>query len=349
MLKANMERELDYRGEMQRQDRFASRLRVPGLVVPRVLPQWCSDSVLVQSWEEGEHLDRVADWPVEQRQQVAGILLQTFFASLFEHGEIHADPHLGNVLARRGPQGVQVALLDFGCTLAVSEPARLAMLKLIQGARQGDATDPLACFAAMGFDAAKLEPLADRLPAMARLLLEPFLGDGTFFVRDWDLSRRMSDLLGDLRWWFRSAGPCDLLLFVRAFCGLVQQLALLKVGQSWWPLLQQSVGAALLEQARAFAPPPPPVRFRSARDFSSLARFLCVHISEDDHMVVSVSLPAAQVMALRQIMPAEVLERVKAARIDLDQIVHNACARGLVPQPLFEFNSDKRRHRVWLE
>lgn len=349
-LKANMDRELDYRGEMQRQQSFRRLVQVDGLVVPQVFPQYSGDEVLVQSWEPGGHLDAAAAWPAEDREKIVAILLRTFFTSLFVAGELHGDPHMGNLLVRRDADGrPQVVLLDFGCTVSVGGPARLALLKLIVGARRGNATDPLACFAAMGFDADKLAPVADALPAMGQLLCEPFLKKTPFFPKHWHLSERMNLLLGDLRWWFRSAGPCDLLLFVRAWSGLIHQLDSLAVGLPWWSILHDTVGPQLLQEAQALELPAPKGDSRRVRDFSSVAKLLRIRVLEGETQVVSVSMPASQVVRLKELIPQEVLPKITDAGIDLDQIARRACESGIVPQPLFELNSETRRYEVWLE
>jgi len=349
-LKANMDRELNYCGELQRQQRLGQTITVEGLVVPRVYPNLSGGEVLVQSWEPGEHLDVAAAWPCADRARIAQILLHTFFSSLFVAGEVHGDPHVGNVLVRRSRESQpQVVLLDFGCTVEVSRPARLAILKLIVGARRNDATDPLACFAAMGFDADKLEPVADALPAMAQLLVEPFLNDAPFFADHWHLSERINQLLGELRWWFRSAGPSDLLLFVRAFAGLVHQLRMLGSRLPWWTILTDAVGPQLLHEAEVFDPPAPRRATRRVQDFAGVAKLLRIRVLEGESQVVSVSMPAAQVVRLNELIPDDVLPRIVAAGIDLEHIARRACELGLSPQPLFELKTETRHYQVWLE
>ncbi len=349
-LAANMTRELDYRGEMERQQRFARQVRVDGLVVPRIHQALCSDEVLVQSWEAGLPLDRINDWPVEDRRQVASVLLRTFFTSLFVTGELHGDPHLGNLCVRRDAAGdPQVVLYDFGCTIAVNRHARLAMLKLVLGARHSAATDPLACFTAMGFDPHKLEPIADMLPALGQLLCEPFLSDAPFFVKHWHLSERMNLLLGELKWWFRSAGPSDMLLLVRAWSGLIHQLDLLGAGLSWWPPLLQTIGPHLRQEAKDYHLPVPSVRDRAVADFSSLAKLLRIRVTEGLSQVVDVAMPASEVVRLRELIPPDVLENIAASKIDLDGIVRRACSTGLAPQLLFDLDAGERHYDVRLE
>ena len=166
MMKKNMDRELDYCSEAERQKRFRESVKVPGLVVPRVDTEFCAKGVLVQSWESGMPLESAANWSVEARRAAAEILMKTLFTSMFVTGEVHCDPHLGNLFVRKSASGApQIVLLDFGCMTKVEPRERLALLKLILGCRNNDETDPLACFVEMGVSLPKLQAIAEILAA----------------------------------------------------------------------------------------------------------------------------------------------------------------------------------------
>lgn len=111
-----------------------------------------------------------------------------------------------------------VVLLDYGCTVALTMQERMGLLKLIVACVERDETDPLHCFCAMGFDG-ELCPLHRILPALCDILLEPFAEDRPFSTREWHLGSRCDALLGELKWWFRAAGPPQLLFLMRAFQG----------------------------------------------------------------------------------------------------------------------------------
>lgn len=342
--------ELDYRGEALRQQRFRARMNVSGLVVPRVHPEWSAENLLVQDWEEGQPLESILDWPKPDRRQVGLILMSTLFQSLFHHGEIHGDPHSGNYRYRLSGAGKpEVILLDFGCTIPVSRESRLALLKLILGAVDNDDTNPAACFRAMGFDAEKLKPIAHLLPALSRILLEPFTSPGPFQLQSWDLRRRVDHLLGDLKWWFRSAGPANLLLLLRAFRGLMMQLDALDVSLPWQPVLLRVVGPELAREARGLALPSLEEDGAQFGGFRALAQFLRVRVTENGKPLVAVTYPANQAIFLKDLIPEESLERIRAAGIDLAAIQTQVCANGLRPEELFQFEEGGRSFRVWLE
>lgn len=351
-LSDNMHRELDYRSEAQRQDYFGRTVHVPGLKVPKAYLELCSERVLVQSRAEGVLIDKLGNWSEQDRLAIGQTLMMTLFKSLFVAGEVHGDPHPGNVFYSHDENGQPlVTLLDYGCTISIAEPRRLALLKLIVGCRERNHIKPLDCFAALGFDGKKLAPISGSLPTLCQILFRPFLLNHPFNPDQWQLGQGVNDLLGDYRWWFRSAGPSDLFLLMRAFQGLIQQLQQLDVKLSWWPLLQQAVGRELIQQAIAYELPAiklePTVKVLS---FNQQANMLCVRVTESGEQRVAVKMPAEAVLDLEHLIPEDVLARIiDSGTIDLKQLGDSIRANGIIPQQLFIFEDGGKTYRVWLE
>jgi predicted unusual protein kinase regulating ubiquinone biosynthesis (AarF/ABC1/UbiB family) len=296
-------------------------------------------------------VDKAADWSEKDRLAIGQTLVLTLFKSLFVAGEVHGDPHPGNVFYSHDEYGQPlVTLLDYGCTISIAEQRRLALLKLIVGCRERSSTKPLDCFASLGFDSKKLIPISGSLPALCQILFRPFLINHPFDPEQWQLGKSFNDLLGDYRWWFRSAGPSDLFLLMRAFQGLIQQLQQLDVKLPWWTLLQQTVGRERIQQAIAFELPiikcDPTAK---ALSFDQQATVLCVRVSEDGEQRVSIKMPAEAVLDLEHLIPEDVLERIIASRkIDLKQLGDSIRTNGIIPQQLFTFEDGRKTYRVWL-
>ncbi|MDO9269566.1 MAG: AarF/UbiB family protein [Methylobacter sp.] len=351
-LRDNMHRELDYRSEAQRQDYFGRTVQVRGLKVPDVYKDLCSERVLVQSRAEGVLIYKVSDWSEQDRLAIGQTLMMTLFKSLFVAGEVHGDPHPGNVFYSHDENGLPlVTLLDYGCTISIAEPRRLALLKLIVGCRERSPVKPLDCFAALGFDSKKLASISGSLPALCQILFRPFLLNHAFNPDEWQLGQGVNDLLGDYRWWFRSAGPSDLFLLMRAFQGLIQQLQQLDVRLPWWTLLRQAVGPELIQQAMAYELPA--IKHESAvmtLSFDQQATMLCVRVTESGEQRVSVKMPAEAVLDLEHLIPEDVLARIiSSGTIDLKQLGESIRANGIIPQQLFVFEDGRKTYRVWLE
>ena len=349
-LRRQLLRETDYRVEMQTQQRFKHNMRVTGLHVPRVYPELCTDAVLVQSWELGERFHDVCNWPKKDRLEIGRTLLMALFQSLFVNGEVHGDPHPGNYLFRQDEEGKpQAILLDFGCTVLVNRQSRMALLKLIDYCRNGGNADPFQCFVAMGFDAEKLSHLHNDLPQLCDVLFRPFLVDKPFQVGDWQLGLLLQEKLDERRWWFRTAGPAELFLLMRAFHGLKQQLEKLDVALPWWPLLRHVVGEQLLEYARDLALPDATTTKKAEPVRYDRARKLCVRLQENNVSRVAVDLPAEAAFDLETIIPGQVLLMLLANHINFTELNQRLRKEGLLPQPLFDLAMDAKHCQIWLE
>lgn len=346
-----LQRELDYRGEARRQTYFRENVRIEGLEIPRVYDEFSSDCVLVQSLATGVTFPEIIYWAESERRQIAEILLKTLFVSAFITGEIHADPHNGNTFYNHYENSTMVTLLDFGCTVSLDKTRRLALLKLILACREKSAVNPLDCFVALGFDAEKLAHIQGTLPMLCQFLFRPFLANHVFNLQDWQLEKNIVDLLAEKRWWFRSAGSADLLLLMRAFQGLTQQLQGLRVNLNWWELLIQSMGEKTLQQARDLYLPTIIIQTQNFKtlDFASQAKQLHVKITKNNAPLVSVSMPAETALNLENVMPENVhLELLQNNVIDLTAIIENLKLEGLKPACLFECDLGDKHYRVWL-
>jgi len=351
-LRNNMLRELNYLSEANRQHDFFKAVRVEGLYIPQVYHELCRESILVQSRASGVLINQIKDWPKKDKYVVGAILLTTLFKSIFVAGEVHGDPHAGNVLYDYDETGrPMVSLLDYGCTIPVSEHRRKALLKLIVACRLKQTTNPLDCFVALGFDADKLSHISGSLTLLCQYLFEPFLLEQSLNPSNWELERNIKALLGEKRWWFRSAGPADLLLLMRAFQGLVEQLSYLQVSLNWWDVLQQAVGENIIKQAIDYDLPVVTVKASEiSACFSEQAETLNVQVKENSRTIVSVTLPAEAVLEIENIMPEDVNELLtNSDDINLTNIVNNLRLKGLMPQMLFEFKNGEKTYKVWLE
>lgn len=346
-----LERELDYRSEARMQTFFRENVRVPRLEIPRVYAEFSSDCVLVQSRATGVTFPEIIDWYESERRLIAETLLQTLFTSVFVTGEIHADPHNGNTFYNHENHGSMVTLLDFGCTVSLSESRRLALLKLILACREKSEVNPFDCFVALGFDAEKLTHIQGALPLLSQFLFHPFLVNHVFRLEEWQLENKITNLLGEKKWWFRSAGTSDLILLMRAFQGLTQQLQQLRINLNWWDLLEKSVGQNVLQQAQNLSLPSINVNQANFKtlDFSAQAQKLHVKITQNNQPLVAVELPAETALDLKNFIPENVrLELEQRGEIDLTAILERLKTEGLSPQNLFDCSIDEKHYRVWL-
>ena len=129
--------ELDYRMEAENLERFGEHLReYPQLFVPAPLWDLCGKRVLTMDLVEGTKVTEITGLRrTEQRMDdLAGALLRGYLDQVFVHGEIHADPHPGNLLVT--PDG-RLALFDLGMIAHVPPRMRERLLKLLFAAVDG--------------------------------------------------------------------------------------------------------------------------------------------------------------------------------------------------------------------
>lgn len=164
--------ELDYRSEMRWMQRIGDFLRgVPGILVPRPVPHLCGKTVLVSEFIEGRKFTAELD----ARQQAGdsdgvadllGRLLDLYLRQVLEAGFFQADPHPGNILVKT--DGTLV-LLDFGCTMQLSESFRSGYFTVLGAAMTGDKDKVASTLMALGFTTRSGKP--DTLLAFSDALL----------------------------------------------------------------------------------------------------------------------------------------------------------------------------------
>ena len=347
-LQQNMHEELDYTHELEIQNKFHKNLNIDSLITPKPYPKLSNSKMLIQEWCSGQSLEQAASFPTDDRITIARTLMITLFKSIFELGHVHADPHQGNYFFNNATNNApaNVVLLDYGSTIQISYQTRMALLKLLIGAKQQNQTDPLTCFAAMGFDPEKLKDISAQLPAMCQILFEPFLQNQAFNHKQWDIGKQYDALLGELKWWFRAAAPANLLLLMRAFSGLLKQLTTLKINLPWWELLEIALSPQTIGQAIAY---PLDKIDHETKTFSSLAKLLKVQVFENGQQTVALSMPANQILKLQEIMPEDTLQNLKDAKIDLNKHIQSAIDNGLAPQLIFQNTTNNKTYKVWLE
>ncbi|XP_055654860.1 LOW QUALITY PROTEIN: uncharacterized aarF domain-containing protein kinase 5 [Falco peregrinus] len=133
-LKGTLARELDFENEGRNAERCARDLRhCTYVVVPHVHWDKCSKRVLTADFCEGCKITNVEGIRSQGLgvQDVSRQADPVFAEQIFYTGFIHADPHPGNVLVRRGPDGkAQIVLLDHGLYEFLSERDRAALCQL---------------------------------------------------------------------------------------------------------------------------------------------------------------------------------------------------------------------------
>ena len=142
--------ELDFRVEAENLVRFGRHLeQYPQLFVPQPVWDYTRARVLTMDLVDGikatdlSHLRRTE----QDLGALASVLMRAYLDQMFVHGEIHADPHPGNLLVTRDGR---IALLDLGMVAHVPPRRREQLLKLLFAAVDGRGEEVAAETIAMG-------------------------------------------------------------------------------------------------------------------------------------------------------------------------------------------------------
>lgn len=146
--------ELDYREECRWMQQIGAFLHdVPAVIVPRPVLALCGKKVLVSEFIEGRKLTAELD-ARQERGDSAGVadllgrLLDLYLRQVLQNGCFQADPHPGNLLVTADDR---LVLLDFGCTMQLSESFRSGYFTVLGAAMMGDREKMAATLYTLGF------------------------------------------------------------------------------------------------------------------------------------------------------------------------------------------------------
>jgi hypothetical protein len=202
---------------------------------------------------------------------------------------------------------------------------------------------------AMGFSATRLDPIDGKLLALSELIFKPLLNDSKWNAGSWNLQNSLDDVLGQDKWWFRTAGPPWFMYFMRTIQGWHHGLSMLEseidLAAIWWPweqklrILALSFPLVKVDRTKTSAVD----RHRELK-----AETLRVLVTEKGENIVELSMPARAVEDLEDLLPDNVRRKCQSDGIDLTAIKNQAIANGGEPQELFSASHGERQYRVWL-
>jgi ubiquinone biosynthesis protein len=150
-----LQRETDYLHEAECMERMAKNFAgEPDILFPQVIHELTSPDILTMSFMDGVKITRVdeLDRLGIDRHRLATRLVQSFYKQLFVDRFFHADPHPGNFLVQKGPDGEpRIVVLDFGAISEVSDALIDGALEVLQGVLTADSPMVLRGFRRMGF------------------------------------------------------------------------------------------------------------------------------------------------------------------------------------------------------
>lgn len=179
-VRAMMHREVNYPQEAETTRLFHSYLRDdPRFVVPRIYPEYCTDTLLCMSFERGVPINSpiVLGLSQERRNRIAEAALEICVREVFEWGEIQTDPNFGNYLVRLGEQEGEpdrIVLLDFGAVRDFPDDLLALARKLTHAAFHRDHDAMLRAMSGFTFFDNMPDSVKNSLTGLFFLAIEPF-------------------------------------------------------------------------------------------------------------------------------------------------------------------------------
>ncbi len=214
--------EADYEAEARNLDTFIEILAErPGVRVPKPIHEWTRTDVLVMEFIDGEKLDdaliRMGHGP--EQEALLERFVETHSWLLHVRNFIHADPHPGNFLL--DSEG-RICILDFGCVKQCEAWMADGILDIMVACWEEDDERAAQLYRDLGFGSRQREQLYEpsRIRAYHEIVLAPFLNDGPFDFKEWDLTHRLNGfLLKNPSFMFMSPPP-EGILMLRLLAGI---------------------------------------------------------------------------------------------------------------------------------
>ena len=140
-----MTAQTDFRVEAAHIRRFGQNFESVknAIVIPRVIEELVSESVLVETYEEGVSVARFIKAPSELNTKIVTLGVDAYLKMLLSDNFVHTDLHPGNILVREveqedGERGLQIVLLDFGLAEELRPNIRKHFISFLNLISKGD-------------------------------------------------------------------------------------------------------------------------------------------------------------------------------------------------------------------
>ncbi len=182
-----LRRELDYIQEGKSAERVKDNMKsLKYVYVPKIYWERTSQRVLTTEFIVGYKVTNfeAIDAAGIDRDKAARILANCYLNQILIDGFFHADPHPGNLFLRNGPNGVQVAFVDFGMVGEISPEMRVQLRRLVYGMVSRDTEAVVQSFDKLGF--IKSPDDVDKIRVAISFFIDKFVGRNLGELKEMD-------------------------------------------------------------------------------------------------------------------------------------------------------------------
>ncbi|MGZ6392893.1 MAG: AarF/UbiB family protein [Pseudobdellovibrionaceae bacterium] len=345
-LQETLNRELDYGYEQKVLSSLQQEKNPRWIQIPKTVPELCTRTVMVLEYFEGVPLDAILQKDEPLRKMAAEKMVSLFLHQLSRWTYFQSDWNPGNLLFSFEERGLLLQIIDFGSFFKFSEAEKSAIHSLFSKMQQKEIKHGVEDLQNAGFDLEKIHLLGPKtaLDTILTSMFAPFLRNEDFDLKLWDYAKDIDNLLGEMKWWFRSAGTPRLFHFVRAYALLMQNLKKLKVKINFHKILLEHEF-----KARSTAKPLPEI-INIDNTPQWAAKFLKVRVTDFlGKELVFVTMPIHAINYLEDCLPDEALEKVADRGIRIEEIKQGFFERMGPVGILFEMKDKEKNYKVWSE
>ncbi len=184
--------EADYVNEANFVKNYAEVLSDDQFVLPRVIEDFSTQSILAMTFIEGVPIDEITLLPQQLRDKAVESLIGLFFDELFTYQLMQTDPNFANYLYQVDTE--RIVLLDFGATLKIPQAISRGYLALIKASVNNEKMAMVDAAKSIGFFADNIEStyLSQVLDIFA-LACEPLVHDKTYDFAKSGLALRIKE------------------------------------------------------------------------------------------------------------------------------------------------------------
>ncbi len=342
LLRELLEQECNYQNEKNELDHWHSlATNYPLVVIPKPINELSNEFILTTEKFEGLYIEDYATRASEsQKREISNDLVTFYFDLILNHQIMQGDTNHGNFLFSQFPN--QVCILDLGQTVKLSPNYTKAISTYLISKEQGTEINGLLFFKSLGFDANKLKPLNKRLNLLIDVLFTPLTRDYAFDLKKWNYKKEIDLILGEDKWWFRSAGGTEFFTFMKSFMGFKELLMKLEIN-----IYFKKVLAPLLRQDN-FDESLLALNSIENDSFSEKASHISVKLVENEIEKVNLTFPFIAIFELEEYLGDELVEELKNSGVIITNILSEALSDGGKPKLIFNGEIKNRKATIEL-
>jgi len=345
MIQKLLAEELDYSKEMSKQLEVYNKIKKSSYIkVPKVYKDLSTKKILITEFLDGECIRDIDLWSIQEKKKLSESIVFSFL-ELLKNGYLQADTNHGNFIFLKNEKQIKVGIIDFGQFTSFSERYVKALFSLINNLIAEEEVDYFSYLVELGFDGEKLKHIQKSLPLLSKVIFEPFTENSSFNLNSWNYKKKIELILGEDKWWFRSAGGEDFFLLLKSFMGFKNLIQKLNGRVNWQQIFLESI-VDIKEELKLYTPKKV---FGIEAEFTGFSTKLIVNVLENNKPKINIVMPIKAIFDLDEIIDNEILVKLIEKNIDINKLVIDALKNGAKAQTLFSLKDLDKQYSISIE